>query len=55
MKFTNPFRRQRPGRRKAHRQAAAIRAKASGARQQLASTDAMLATRPGRKSSLCAT
>ena len=46
MKFTNPFRRHRPGHRKARRQAAAIRAKASAARQQLADTDAMLASRP---------
>jgi hypothetical protein len=51
----NPFRRHRPGRRKARRQATAIRAKAQTARQQLADTDAMLSARPGRKSSLCAT
>jgi hypothetical protein len=43
MKFRNPFRRHRPGHRKAHHQAAAIRAKTAAARQQLAETDALLA------------
>jgi|HubBroStandDraft_5_1064220.scaffolds.fasta_scaffold21357_3 hypothetical protein len=33
----------RPGRRSARRQVAALRAKTTGARQQLAATDAMLA------------
>ena len=52
MKIRNPFRRHRPGHRKAQRQVAAIRAKATAARQQLADTDAMLAAgRPERRSS----
>lgn len=51
MKFTNPFRRQRPGRRKARRQVTALRAKTTGARQQLADTDAMLTGRRERKPS----
>jgi len=43
MKFENPFRRHRPGHRKARRQVAALRAKTTAARQQLAETDALLA------------
>ena len=46
MKIRNPFRRHRPGHRKARREVAAIRAKTSAARRQLAETDAMLASRP---------
>jgi len=37
----------RPGRRKARRQADAIRAKTAAARRQIADTDAMLARREG--------
>ena len=47
MKFTELSGRRRPSRRKARRQAAAIRAKAAGARQRVADTDAMLARREG--------
>jgi hypothetical protein len=50
MKIRNPFRRHRPGRRKARPETAAIRAKARHARQQLADTDAMLASRAEGKS-----
>lgn len=51
MKFTNPFRRHRPGHRKARRQVAALRAKTTAARRQLAETGALLAAgRPERKS-----
>jgi hypothetical protein len=51
MKIRIPFRRHRPGHRKAQRQAAAIRAKTTAARRQLAETDAMLASRPEGRSS----
>jgi hypothetical protein len=47
MKITELFRRRRPSRRMAQRQAAAIRAKTAAARQQVAGTDAMLARREG--------
>ena len=47
MKFTELSGRRRPSRRKARRQAAAIRAKTAAARQQVADTDAMLARREG--------
>ncbi len=43
MKITDLARLRRPSRRKARRQAAAIRAKTAAARQQLADTDALLA------------
>jgi hypothetical protein len=46
VKIPNPFRR-RPRRQDARREVAAIRAKTSNARRQLAETDAMLADRPG--------
>jgi len=46
MKLTELFRR-RPSRRKARRQAAAIRAKTAAARQQVADTDAMLSRQEG--------
>ncbi len=45
MKITKLFRRRRPSRRMAQRQATAIRAKTAAARQQVADTDAMLARR----------
>ena len=47
MRITELFRRRRPSRRMAQRQAAAIRAKTAAARQQVADTDAMLARREG--------
>jgi hypothetical protein len=47
MKITELFRRRGPGRRKARRQVAALRAKTAAARRQLADTDAMLARREG--------
>jgi hypothetical protein len=51
MKIKIPFRRHRPGHRKARRQVAALRAKTTAARQQLAETDALLAAgRAERKS-----
>jgi hypothetical protein len=46
VKILNPFRR-RPRRQDTRREVAAIRAKTSNARRQLAETDAMLADRPG--------
>lgn len=50
MKITNPFRRRRPRRQTARHDVAAIRAKARSARQQLAETDAMLASRADQRS-----
>ena len=43
MRITELFGPRRPGRRKARRQIAALRAKTAAARQQVADTDAMLA------------
>jgi hypothetical protein len=45
MKITELFGRRRPGRRKARKQIAAIRAKTAAARAQVATSDAMLADR----------
>jgi hypothetical protein len=47
MKVTGLFGRRKPGRRKARRQIAAIRAKTAAARQQVADADAMLARQEG--------